>query len=159
MKSLISRTLAVLAIAGAAVFAADKPNYTGDWKLNKAKSELGPMADRMPETVVVKIVHEEPNLTVSQPGMGGRNQESKLTTDGKENVTKRQGSQGEMAIKTKAMWEGDDLALNTSIEFGQGTMTQTEKWTLSEDKKVLTIHRKASSPMGDMEMKQVLEKQ
>lgn len=151
--------LAALALTSAAVFAADKPNFTGEWKLNKAKSELGMMAERMPETVVVSVKHDEPSLKISQPGMGGRVQENSLTTDGKEVVVKRQGQMGEMVAKTIAKWDGATLAINTNIDFGQGTMVQAQKWTLSEDKQTLHIEMKSQTPMGEMEMKQVLEKQ
>ncbi len=151
--------IAALALTSAALFAADKPNFTGEWKLNKAKSDLGMMADRMPETFVVKISHEDPTITIAQPGMGGRAQENKLSTDGKESVMKRETPNGEVTIKSTAKWDKDALAVKTNMSFSQGEMEQSDKWTLSEDKKVLTIQRKMSSPMGEMEMKQVLEKQ
>jgi hypothetical protein len=42
MKFLLTISLVAAGLATAAM-AADKPNFSGDWKLNAAKSTLGPM--------------------------------------------------------------------------------------------------------------------
>jgi hypothetical protein len=42
MKSLSKVVLLITAVAGLAM-AADKPNFSGDWKLNAAQSDFGPI--------------------------------------------------------------------------------------------------------------------
>jgi len=159
MMTTLCRAAGLLALAACATWAQDKPNFTGDWKLNKAKSDLGMMADRIPEDFVIKVDHKEPELKIINPGMRGGNQESKITTDGKESVTKRQGPMGEVTARSVARWEGEALTVKTNIEMGNNTMDQSERWTLAKDGRTLTIERRSSTPMGDFEIKQVLEKQ
>jgi hypothetical protein len=160
MNSLSRRAAAVLALfAATSVFGQSKPDFSGTWKLSKTKSDLGMMADRIPEDFTVKIDHKEPEIKISQPGMRGGAQESKVTTDGKESSTTTQGPMGEMTSKAVAKWDGSALALNVSREMGGQTMSQSDRWTLSPDGKTLTIARKMNSPMGEMEITQVLEKQ
>ncbi len=155
----LRRAAGLLALAAIASFAQDKPNFTGDWKLNKAKSELGMMADRIPEDFVIKVEHKDPELKIVNPGMRGGTQESKITTDGKQTVSKRQGQMGEVTAKSVAKWDGEALTVTTNVEMGNNTMDQSERWTLAKDGKTLTIQRKSSTPMGEFEVKQVLEKQ
>jgi hypothetical protein len=50
----------ITAIAALAIAAPAKPNFSGTWRLNKAKSNYGPVSalNRMER----KIVHEDPIL-------------------------------------------------------------------------------------------------
>jgi hypothetical protein len=160
MRSLSRRAAAVFAfVAATSLFAQTKPDFSGTWKLNKAKSDLGMMADRMPDDFTVKIDHKDPEIKISQPGMRGGNQESKVSTDGKPVETTSQTQMGEMKSRAVAKWEGAALTLEVNREIAGNTMSQSDRWTLSEDGKVLTIARKMSGPMGEMEITQVLEKQ
>jgi hypothetical protein len=152
------RLLTALALASA-LLAADKPDFTGEWKLNKSKSDLGPMADRMPDTVIVKIDHKEPEIKLSQPGMRGNTMETRMTTDGKASKSSAEGPMGPMTSTSSAKWAGESLEVKTTRSMGGNEMTQSDKWTLSADGKVLTIERQMETPMGQMQMKQVLEKQ
>jgi hypothetical protein len=151
--------VALLAFATASLFAQSKPNFTGEWKLNKAKSDLGEMADRIPDSIVVKIDHKDPELITSQPGRGGAAQQSKLTTDGKETTETAESPNGEVKSSVVAKWEGNELAVNIKREMAGHSMTQDDRWALSEDGKTLTISRKLVSPTGGaLQMKQVFEK-
>lgn len=160
MMFLSRRAAGVLVLfAATSLFGQSKPDFSGNWKLNKSKSDLGPMADRVPEDFTVKIDHKEPELKISQPGMGGRVQESTVSTDGKPTESTGQGPMGEIKTKAVSKWDGPILVMDVNREFGGNSMTQNDKWTLSEDGKTLTIVRKISGPMGELEMKQVLDKQ
>jgi hypothetical protein len=160
MRSLSRRAAAVAAfLAATSLYGQSKPDFSGTWKLNKAKSDLGMMADRVPEDFTVKIDHKEPEIRIAQPGMRGGTQESKVTTDGKPAESTTQGPMGEVKSKAVAKWDGAALTLDVNREMGGNTMSQSDRWTLSEDGKILTIARKMSGPMGEMELKQVLEKQ
>ena len=75
--------LAVLALAALPMLA--KPNFSGDWKLNVAKSSFGQMPS--PSSMTSKITHEDPKLTshVKQSGeMGEMEFDASYTMDGKE---------------------------------------------------------------------------
>jgi hypothetical protein len=67
------------------VAAADKPNFSGDWKMNAAKSDFGPLPP--PTSLTRKITHAEPSLSIveeQQSAMGDQNTTRSYTTDGKE---------------------------------------------------------------------------
>ena len=63
-----------------------KPNYSGIWKLNLAKSDYGPVP--APESQVYTIEHKEPSIKIIVDQKGGARGDIKftldLTTDGKE---------------------------------------------------------------------------
>src|ERR1022692_2319471 len=54
-------TFAVMTLAVLPALA--KPNFSGDWKLNLAKSSFGEMP--APTSMTLKITHEEPKLTTA----------------------------------------------------------------------------------------------
>jgi hypothetical protein len=145
----------VLALAALPVLA--KPNFTGDWKLNNSKSSFGQMPT--PSSMTNKITHADPKLTtaVKQSGdMGDFEMSSTYTTDGKESTN--QGFGGSTTTST-AKWDGDTLLIETKGKFGDNDFTMSDKWTLSEDGKVLTIVRVFKSAMGEGEQKLVFDKQ
>ena len=145
---------AVLALAALPAFA--KPNFTGDWKLNVAKSDFGQMP--APTSASYKISHDDPKLknSIKQSGqMGDMEFETTYTTDGKESTNEMFGQ----PIKSTAKWDGDTLLIESKGRFGDNDFTMTDKWTLSGDGKALTIVRAFKSPMGEGEQKMVLEKQ
>src|SRR5436190_21076819 len=101
------RLVIMAAICAAAVFAADKPDYSGDWKINLDKSNFGPMPP--PTTMTRKIVQKDNSMTINttQTGpTGDMNNDMTFTTDGKENVNKLKTPQGEIEVKTAATWDG-----------------------------------------------------
>jgi hypothetical protein len=147
-------TLALIAVSAA--FAAP-PDLSGNWKLNASKSDFGQFP--APSSLTQKVTHAEPKLTVAlsmKSDMGDFDATSNYTTDGKESTN--QGFGGTEA-KSTAKWEGDALVMETKGSFGDNAYTMKDKWTLSEDGKVLTIARHFSSGMGDLDQKIVLEKQ
>ena len=143
-------TVLCLAVASAA------PNYSGEWKLNAAKSNFGPMP--APDTMTQKIKHEEPNLSlaIAQAGQQGEfTYELKYTTDGKESTNTIRDNE----MKSTAKWDGDALKISTKASFQGNPVSLDDKWTLSEDGKTLTVNRKINSAMGELEQTIVLEKQ
>jgi hypothetical protein len=148
------RILIVLALAAAV--AAAKPNLTGEWKLNVPKSDLGQMP--APNSMVQKIAHEDPKLKVAvavSGDMGEMAWESNYTTDGKESINKIRDNES----KSVAKWEGDTLTIETKGKFGDNDFTMNDKWTVSEDGKVLTVNRHMSSSFGEGDQKLVFEKE
>ncbi len=139
-----------------AVMAQAKPNFTGDWKMNVAKSEFGMMP--APTSATLKVTHNEPELKTTLAQVSERGEftsDSAYTTDGKECVNK--GRMGEM--KSTLKWDADALVIETKAEFGGNPVTITDKWSLSEDGKTLTINRHFASSQGEGDAKQIFEKQ
>jgi len=147
--------VALCGLFAATLPAADKPNFSGTWKLNLSKSDFGmaPAPDKMERI----IVHTEPTIksTVSQSGAQGEmTTEETLTTDGKDSVNKVRG----VDMKSVANWDGSKLVVKSKREFNGMELSITQNWSLSADGKVLTMANNISTPQGDFEMKMVLEK-
>ena len=56
-------------------------------------------------------------------------------------------------------WDGKVLTITSKREIDGAEVTQAERWTLSGDGKTLTILNTISMPVGDSEIRLVLEKQ
>jgi len=133
-----------------------KPNFSGTWKVNMAKSDFGALP--APDSRTDKIMHEDPDLKVhvaqiSQ--MGEINYDAVYTTDGKESTNSINGN----VFKSTVKWDGDDLSLDTKGSFNGNDVTIKDRWTLSEDGKTITVQRHFSSTMGETDQKVVFEKQ
>ncbi len=142
-------------IGSAAAVAADKPDFSGKWKLNTEKSDFGPMPK--PQGVDYVIVHKDPELNVKTTAMtqsGEVANESKIVTDGKEFINTLRGQQ----IKGTAKWEGSVLVVHQELEM-QGTVIRLDqKWTLADDGKSITQDISISTPQGELKQKAILDK-
>jgi hypothetical protein len=133
------------------------PNLSGDWNLNLAKSDYGPIP-QVPEVMKRKITHADPSLaysTYTKGPQGEINADVKYTTDGKVCVNKL--PQGE--AKGTAKWEGDNLVIESTREFQGAEIKSKETWSLGEGGKVLTVNSHITVPQGEFDIKLVFEKQ
>lgn len=147
-----------LTLAGllSSVEAQAKPNFSGEWKLNAAKSEFGPMP--APSKRTDKITHEDPTLKISTTSAtpnGDFTVELNYTTDGKECTNEIRGN----ALKSTVEWAGDALVFKTKGSFGGNDISIIDKWTLADEGKTLIIGRHFKTPQGEMDQKMVMEKQ
>ncbi|MEO8029073.1 MAG: hypothetical protein ABI823_21510 [Bryobacteraceae bacterium] len=143
-------------VAFAALSAVAAPNLSGEWKLNAAKSDFGPVP--APDKMIRKIMHADPSLkmTTMQSGAQGEvTSELAYTTDGKETVNK--SARGE--VKGTAKWSGENLIIDSKREFQGAEITQHETWSLGDDGKTLTVLNKITAPQGEFDLKMVFEKQ
>src|SRR5215469_812374 len=135
MRTAIKSIFAIAAFATLAL-AADKPNFSGEWSLDVDKSNFGPMPP--PATMIRKISHSEPEMTVEQATTGGPQGDQsfkfKYSTDGKETTNEMMGT----PAKTKAAWDGNALVINMSVDAGGNEIKITDRVSLSDDGKVMT---------------------
>jgi hypothetical protein len=151
--------IAALAMAFLATgLQAAQPDFTGEWKLNVAKSEYPPVVPA-PEVMTRKIKHADPSLAIStyQKGPSGESTtELKYTTDGKEATNKMQGND----VKGTAKWEGDLLVIDSVREIqGAGELKFHEAWSLTEGGKVYKIATHIVAPQGEFDISLVFDKQ
>ncbi len=133
----------------------EKPDFSGHWSIDLAKSDFGMMPP--PDKLERDIDHKDPDIkikTLQAGARGERTSESKLTTDGKESSVQVMGREA----KSIAAWKGSKLTVKTKLEFNGAEILQNETWTLSGDGKVLTIENAISSPQGEFTMKNVFTK-
>lgn len=136
--------------------AADRPNFTGTWKMNPDQSSFGQLP--RPVEYERRIDHKDPviAMTVRQVSQSGEQTvDLKVRTDGQESVNTSRTGEG----KTVGKWMGRDLQLTTTREVDGGQAVTREKWSLSEDGKTLTSLTEMKTPRSAFEIKLVLEKQ
>jgi len=147
--------LFALLIAFAALADDAKPNFSGTWKLNLTKSQLGPMA---PDSRTDVIDHKDPAIRESvnsSSSQGDFQMETAYTTDGKEAKNTIMGSD----FTTKAHWEGNALIVDTKGTTDNGDVTIHGKYELSDDGKTLTKSDHISGGFGEADEKLVFDKQ
>ena len=146
--------LTMIALAG---LAAAAPNFSGDWKMNVAKSDFGPLP--APDLLTRSIKHADPALayTTHQKGaQGDVTTDVKYTTDGKPATNTINGTEA----KGTAKWQGEALLIESTRDVQGMQIESKEIWTLSDDKKTLTINSHITVPgQGEFDLKLVLEKQ
>jgi hypothetical protein len=148
--------LLMIAAATHVVTAADKPNFSGTWKMDPDKSVFGPVPPT--ESLVLAIDHKEPAISVHQTSNGpegARDVTSKYSTDGQESTNDFMGT----PVKSKVHWDGQTLLIDSSLDAGGMEVKVASKWTLAADGKTLNDVVNISSPQGDLEITYVLVKQ
>ena len=159
MKTLMKTTLSTLLVIAAAstmAIAADKPDFSGNWKIDLDKSSFGMMPP--PTSMSSKITHKDPELVVenTQDGpQGVQTNTAKYSTDGKETTNSMMGTD----VKSKAVWDGKTLVVNSSLDAGGAQVKLVTGYSLSDDGKTLTSALNISAPQGDFEMTMVFAKQ
>jgi hypothetical protein len=153
--SLLLALAASLACTGAQ--AQGKPNFSGTWKQNNAKSTVrsGPGSFSYTNGIVQEGALLE--VTTIFSGSRGTSQfTDTYTIGGKSEVSKdREGDE----IRTSVKWNGPALEFRRVEEEKGHQIVTNETWTLSRDGRVLTKIRHSSGPHGTYNDKYVLEKQ
>jgi hypothetical protein len=156
MKALSKLALIIAALASIAL-AADKPNFSGDWKMNAAKSNFGPVP--APATYTRKVTHAEPSITVedTQTGtaLGDQHDTRTYTTDGKEISYQANGAD----IKSAATWDGNALLINSKASVQGMDILIKDTITLADDGKTMTDAVHIGTGQGDLDLTVVFEKQ
>jgi len=142
---------------------AERVNFSGDWKLDESKSELGEFGARVARSV--KADQKDNAITISKttPGFNGGDPVTTtvtLTYDGK--VTESEGFGGSKR-KSTASWsdDGSTLTVNTTTTFERDGQTSefksTETWTLTKDG-LLSVVAHSNSPRGESTTKAIYKK-
>lgn len=160
MKRNLQIAIAIALTFTLALGAAARPDFSGSWKTNPARSDFGPMPP--PDKWDMAVEHKDPTLKVKTTmanQMGERTSEATYTTDGVEATV----GEGQSQTRATVTWDGDSIVFKTTRKANmQGEEIEikgAEKWTLSGDGKTITVDMTLSAPMGEFTMKRVMEKQ
>ena len=140
-----------------------RANFSGDWKLDESKSELGNAAGRTARSL--KAEQKENDITISRttPGFNGGDPVTTtytVTYDGK--VTESEGFGGSKR-KSTGKWSDDGLTLtnNSVMNFERDGQTMefksNETWSLTSDG-LLSVVTHSSSPRGETTTKAIYSK-
>jgi len=146
----------VAVLCAATLCAQTKPNFSGTWKLNTAKSDFGVLPG--PDSRTDKIEQTESAIKEnvdSQGPQGNQVYTLTYTPDGKEGTN----TPGGLEIKNTAKWDGPSLVIDSKLKFQDQDVTIKSTWTLSEDGKTFTMNSHLASAMGETDQKFVFDKQ
>ena len=163
----ISKTLSAVVITAITLLSfrslPDRANFSGEWKLDESKSDLGQFANYAPR--VIKITQTADSLTISKtaPGMNGDDATytETLSYDGTPTKSTLYGTSTRTA---SAKWSDDGQALTITYDLmldfnGQNTEIKgTEVWTLADDGTTLVSQNNSSSSFGDIQAKGIYKK-
>ena len=143
MKQWVGIIALMLMVAASLLAAQKKPDFSGRWELDAAKSQLRPTKWN---SLAMVIAHQEPklkiNLILKYPQGPDYTYQIPLTTDG----SAASVDMGKNVRLYRANWVGANLALKWN-EDGE----RKETWTLSQDGRTLTIVGSAKLTDGKAE--------
>jgi hypothetical protein len=150
--------VAVLAAAvPSSARAQGKPDFSGTWTRDTAKSDPAPQGRGGGGGGTQTIKQTATEIAVTVAGRGGpETQIYKL--DGSETTNQSQSPEGPLAVKGTARWDGASLVIETSREIRGMTITSKEVRTLDSTGKEMTIEAVTRSPQGEIKRKVVFVK-
>jgi len=163
MKKLMLASSLFLLLTSMVVIA-DKPNFTGEWKLNEQKSDLGEFGARFAPKKL-KINAQAEGMSVDRSSVNQNGEEvtynEKITFDGKETESTVFNSSKK---KSACKWseDGQVLTVNSTILFDRnGEITEikmTEAYKLADNGQVLSVESTSNSSFGTNTMKMHFDK-
>ena len=161
---LLTAILAFAMIIGSAATAtAQRAGFSGDWKLDESKSELGDFGGMVARSIKTEQKEDGVKVTKTTPGFNGGDPITTtvtLTFDGK--VVESEGFGGSKR-KSTAKWsdDGKTLTISTTINFERDgesfEFKATENWTITTDGQ-LSIAANSTSPRGESSTKAIYKK-
>ncbi len=139
---------ALLAVCAAAAAAQARPDFSGEWVLNRQESTLPPPVSAV-ESGVVRIEHREPTFTFHRTYViGGTPREASFTraTDGRE--VAETGPQGIPSVST-LRWDGAALVLAMRIKGPGFEATNDVRYELLNGGRRLRATEQGRSPQGN----------
>ena len=143
--------LGVLAAAALSVtvsLAATRPDFSGTWALDVARSDFGRVAGSTPPRARTDVVRQQGEslsvTTTIEKASGTTIIPVTYVTDGRER-TIRVGGQD---VAATAAWAGDTLRLDTRAKVLLLEVTVKERWVLAPGGRGMTILRLVRTPLG-----------
>ncbi len=147
-------------MAGAAALALQtpaKPNLTGTWNMDLEKSNFGGLDVPQSARYLIRHLGAKVEMQYEQDGHITR---VDVTPDGEEHVLETGPDTENLA---RVYWSGAVLVFEGRIRpmasSNAPPVKWTSRWTLSPDKKVLTIDRHIATEQASVDQKVVFEKQ
>jgi hypothetical protein len=134
------------------------PDFSGAWTLDVSKSE-GPM---VPTSATLKVTQTEKSMVVERTttAMGmTRTANNTYALDGSPSKNTVNANGTSVDFNSTAEWNENVLVIKTTADFGGNAFAGTERYSLSDDKKTLTIASEASIGGQSVAGKQTFVKQ
>jgi hypothetical protein len=146
-----------LSLVALAVPAQEKPDFSGDWVLNKAKSTVIKQLAGL-EKAVAHIEHHDPVFKFQRTfTIDGKDNSFgyDLTTDGEEVVS----DQGDSKLYSRLYWDGNALVFFTRIVAPAGEATNIVHYRLAREGRELRAEEQFRGPQVSYDNLWVFDKQ
>jgi hypothetical protein len=154
---LLAATMAV--IIPFAARAQGKPDFSGTWTLDTAKSDPAPAGrgggGGGAATLTIKQTATE--LSIQSEGRQGP-QTMTYKLDGSESKNEQMGRGGAQTLMSKAKWDGTSLVIDTTREIQGMSITTHEVRTLDNGGKEMKVESTTQTPQGEIKRNVVYTK-
>lgn len=140
--------ISVIALTAAAAIAQATTDFSGEWKLNAGRSEVG----RMPSPPETSLKIDQSALTMTVWANSGE----KITIYPLDSRTEKR-TMGDISYSTQTKWEGAAMLVNTLVAGVGKNHTIMERWKLSRGGATLTIRRTIVDSRGETESTLIYE--
>ena len=141
-------------------------DFSGEWKLNEQKSDLGQFGGRGVAKTMKVTSSDAKGISIERTSTNQNGEavvrKEALTFDGKESEST--GGFGNSTRKATAKWsdDGQSMIINAVMTLDRNgekmEIKQNETWKLGDGGQTLTIESNSSSSFGESTMKLVYEK-
>ena len=150
LHTLRAASVAALLVVSAAATAGEppakpRPDFSGKWVLDQARTRLQPGFPGGIASGVVRIAHREPSFAFRRAFTRGGESELvafTLTTDGKEVA----GSESGMPTRSTLAWDGDALVYLLVYAAPRGEARNTVRYTLEDGGRTLVARESFKGP-------------
>jgi hypothetical protein len=154
VRKIVLPAVLLALIGSGTAFAQGRPDFSGTWVLDAAKSDMG--GGQRPRGSVTIVVKQTSGSLSIERNVGSRPETAVLKLDGSESVN-RLPSGAEK--KSRARWTGSTLTSDGVANTQGGTAKTQEVWSLSADGKVMTLDVTLQSSTGEKKQKLVYNRQ
>ena len=134
-----------------------KPDFSGTWTLDTAKSDPAPQGRGGGGAASVTIKQTGNELAVTSEGRQGP-QTMTYKLDGSESTNQVMGRGGAQSVKSTAKWDGSSLVIETTRDFNGTSITTKEVRRLDSGGKEMHIEMTTQTPQGEQKRKVVYTK-
>jgi len=144
LKRAAALTIFMTLVFSGAALALDKPDFSGTWTLDMAKSDM--VQERSMTIAAARVtiaITQTPDVLITTRNLGKRPETAIEKLDGSESINKTPSGKD---IRSTNRWEGPTLVTKSVMSTGQGTVESTLVRSLSADGKVMTIDLTVKTP-------------
>jgi hypothetical protein len=157
MRRVFLFALAAAVILPFSARAQSKPDFSGTWTMDTAKSDPAPQGRGGGGAASVTIKQTGSELAITSEGRQGP-QTMTYKLDGSESTNQVMGRGGAQTVKSTAKWDGSSLLIETTRDFQGMAITTKEVRRLDNGGKDMVVESTTQTPQGEMKRKVVYTK-
>jgi hypothetical protein len=158
MKRVLLLAATMAAILPFAARAQGKPDFSGTWTLDTAKSDPAPAGRGGGGGAATQTIKQTgTELSIQTEGRQGP-QTMTYKLDGSESKNEQMGRGGAQTVVSKAKWDGSSLVIESTREIQGMSITSKEVRTLDSGGKEMKIETTIQAPQGEQKRNVVYTK-